>query len=100
MQSISLRVNVSHFVRSVLWGSVAVVAFDTLVSLAARTYGFPYSRSNLLANILFLGIGFFTARGSVTHPVRTAALAGAIVGAFDATVGGLLGRRQRQVSAP
>jgi hypothetical protein len=131
---------VNHSLKSVLWGIIAVLTFDTLASLAARAYSFPYARSNLAANILFLGIGFFTARSSVTHPVRTAALAGAIVGAVDAlagppirsavgitpaagitlslhweislalsvialstfvaTLGGLLGRRQRQVSGP
>lgn len=79
--------NVDHSWKTALWGMVAVLTFDTLVSLAARAYGFDYARSNLAANLLYLAIGFFVARGSVAHPVRTAALTGAVVGIADALAG-------------
>jgi hypothetical protein len=76
----------SYQIRVVLIGILAVLAFDTIASLAARGLGFPYTRASVGSYLLYFAIGFFAARGS-SHPLQAAAVAAGIAGLADASLG-------------
>jgi hypothetical protein len=74
----------SNLFRVVLLAGLGVIVFDTLGSLAALTWDFPYS-SLLAGSLLIYGAaGFFATR--VAGFLRGAVVAGS-VGLIDATIG-------------
>lgn len=78
---------VSYQTRVVALGVCAVLVFDLVASLAARRFGFPYTRAGIGSYILYLIIGYLAARGALRDPLRTAATASAIAGFADASLG-------------
>lgn len=77
----------SSQLRVIVWGVVVVLAFDALASLASKSFGFSYGRASIGSYIIYLGIGYFAARSAANSPLLTAALAAAIAGLADASVG-------------
>ena len=68
----------------ILVGAAAVLAFDTIGSLASRRFRFPYTKLTLGSFAIYFVVGVVAATsGSVT----SAALTGAIVGLVESTVG-------------
>jgi len=70
--------------RVVVVAAIAVVALDTLGSLAARAFGFGYGSLAWGSFIIYAVAGFCAARSST---LRTAAQAGGAVALVDATLG-------------
>jgi len=68
-------------------GCIVVVLFDLLVSLAARRFGFPHARASIGSYFIYLSIGFAAGRGARVDRARVGALAAAIAGVADASVG-------------
>ena len=65
-------------------GVLAVLALDTIGSLASRRFGFKYGSLTLFSWALRIGTGFFAARyGSL----KLSFLAGGFVALIDATLG-------------
>jgi hypothetical protein len=69
---------------AILVGTAAVIAFDTIGSLASQHFRFPYSRLAFGSSAIYFMVGFGTAAGESVAP---AALSGAIVALFDSTLG-------------
>lgn len=77
-----------HYLKVAALGAVAVVAFDIAMSLASRQFGIPYTRGLLGSTAIYLFVGWFAARGAAAGgQVPAAALAGALVGLADASIG-------------
>ena len=70
--------------RLMLGGAAAVVAFDAMAAWAASRFGFDYAMATAGSCLLYLVIGFAAAR---LGTLRTAALAGALAGLADASLG-------------
>jgi hypothetical protein len=69
---------------AILLGGVAILAFDTLGSLASRRYGFAYSRLMVGSFAIYVASGFVTTtEGSIAPSV----FAGAMVGLIESTLG-------------
>jgi hypothetical protein len=79
--------------RVIVIGAAAVLVFDLVASLASRSLGFDYARASVGSYILYFGIGFFAARGATSAPITNAAVAAAIVGLVDASLGWAISRR-------
>jgi hypothetical protein len=77
----------SYQAKVVLSGILIVLAFDVAASLLSKSFGFPYARASFGSYLLYLGIGYFAARGAATSPLGAAALAAAIAGLADASLG-------------
>jgi hypothetical protein len=73
--------------RWVLLGGVAIVVFDTVMALAARTFGFEYGSPPgiAIATAIYFLTAFLAARQR--GMVRTGGIVGAGVALVDATVG-------------
>jgi hypothetical protein len=71
--------------RLVLLGAVAVVAWDTIASFAARILEFPYVWASVGSWILYLWIGYQAA--APPRGVAAAAGAAAAVALVDASIG-------------
>ncbi len=70
--------------KIVLSGCLGIVAFDALASIASRLLNFPYPYATVGSFVIYAVVGFTAARIS---SVKAAALAGAMVGLTEATVG-------------
>ena len=69
---------------AILFGSLAVVAFDAVGSLASRSLGFKYKSLIFGSWLLYAAVGFFVGRHS---ELLSCAIAGGFVGLVDATFG-------------
>ena len=74
----------SRLARGILYGGIAVLALDTLGSLASRSLGFNYGSLSVISTLIYLGVGGYVGLGA---PVSRAATAAAIVGFIEATIG-------------
>lgn len=74
-------------VRLIVAGAAAVVAFDALASAVSRATGISYTWASLGSWILYAGTGYLVARSAPVSAVRMAAIAGAVLGATDASIG-------------
>lgn len=79
----SARMN--RWTRIVFLGGIAIISFDALASVASQQLGFAYSTASIGSGILYIGIGFIATRA--TGLISRAALAAAIVGVVEATLG-------------
>ena len=67
-----------------LVGAFAALAFDTIGSLASRAFDFKYESLFIGSWLLYIGVGFFAARGS---SFLFGVLAGGFVALVEATLG-------------
>jgi hypothetical protein len=74
-------------VRVVVLGSVAVVVFDILASLASRQSGIPYVYAGVASFVIYLATGFFAGRVTVSNAIGVSALSAGIAGFVDASIG-------------
>ena len=79
-------------IRIAARGSIAVVAFDLTASLASRYLGFAYGSASLGSYLLYLAIGYFAARASVSSRIGNAALAAGACGLVVASIGWAISR--------
>jgi hypothetical protein len=70
--------------RVLPWGVAAVLALDTVGSVAARTFGFDYSRLTVVSFGLYATVGFVAGR---LGGLASAVLAGILTGLVDAPLG-------------
>jgi hypothetical protein len=68
-------------------GCAAVVLFDAAASLAARRFDFAYPRASVGSYFIYLMIGFIAGRGAQRHRARFGAIAAAVAGFADASLG-------------
>lgn len=68
-------------------GSAAVLVFDLLASLASRHFRFAYAHAGFGSYLIYLAIGFFAARASISNALGVAALAAGFAGLVDASLG-------------
>jgi hypothetical protein len=73
--------------RAIIAGVIAVVVFDAVAAFASRALGFPYASATLGSYLLYFAVGVFAARTAGSSPVKAAALAAAIAGLADASLG-------------
>ena len=71
-------------ISAILVGSLAVISFDAVGSLASRSLGFKYKSLIFGSWLLYATVGYFVGRGS---DLWSCAFAGSIVGLVDATLG-------------
>lgn len=76
---------VSPWLRVVAIGGVAVVVFDAVAATASKLAGFPYGNAAIGSWVIYFAVGYFAVKA--TNSIRKAALAGAIAGAIEATLG-------------
>ena len=74
-------------VQVALIGAATVVVFDAVSATASRLVGFPYGRGVIGSFLIYAATGYFVAKAGLRHRLRAAALAGAILGLTDATLG-------------
>ena len=74
----------SPYLKVLLLGCGAVLAFDALASLASVAFGFPYVYAGVGSFLIYLLVGAAAVR---YVSVRRSALTGALVGLVDATLG-------------
>jgi hypothetical protein len=74
----------SRTVRGTVYGAAAVLALDTLGSIASRLAGFDYAVLAPVSFLIFAATGAFV---GLAAPVGSAVMAGAAVGVVDATLG-------------
>ena len=70
-----------------LFGVVVVVAFDAIASVASRSTGIPYEWATYGSWVLYTVLGYIAGRASPSTALKSAALAGVIIGLGDATLG-------------
>jgi hypothetical protein len=75
---------VNSVTRIVLMGSVAIVLFDTIGSVAALVLQFDYPSLSPISFAIYAVIGYMTARGSI---FKYGVLGAAVVAFVDATIG-------------
>ncbi len=73
-----------HFILILLIGAFAVVAFDTVGSLASRNFGFGYQWLTIGSLLIYAGVGF---AASKYNGLPFAPLASAITSLVDSTLG-------------
>lgn len=73
--------------RVALLGVVAVIAFDAIASVVSRSTGISYSWATYGSWILYTLLGYLAGRASPAAALKSAALAGVIIGLADATLG-------------
>ena len=73
-----------HFILIILIGAFAVVAFDTVGSLASRNFGFGYQWLTMGSFLIYAGVGF---AASKYNGLLFAPLAGGITSLVDSTLG-------------
>lgn len=74
----------SALVEVALLGALAVVAFDAIVSLLSRRFGFRYAYASPGSFVIYAIAGYFAMRAAGPS---SAFLVGAALGATDATAG-------------
>jgi hypothetical protein len=74
----------SRTVRGTVYGAAAVLALDTLGSIASRLAGFDYAMLAPVSLLIYAATGAFVA---LAAPLSRAIIAGAAVGFVDATLG-------------
>ena len=72
---------------TIVLGSVIVLFFDTIGSLASKHFRFPYGRLAPGSHVIWTGVGAFAAFSAVDALVARAAVAGCVVGLVEATLG-------------
>lgn len=70
-----------------LFGVVVVVAFDAIASVVSRSTGIPYEWATYGSWVLYTVLGYIAGRASPSTALKSAALAGVIIGLGDATLG-------------
>ncbi|MEP7002089.1 MAG: hypothetical protein ABI969_16490 [bacterium] len=78
---------ISRVVWITVIGAFAVILFDAIASIASRALGFPYARASVGSYFLYLAIGFAAGRHAATSRARSGAIAAAIAGFADVSVG-------------
>ena len=73
--------------RVALLGVVGILTFDVVASFASRVFAFPYVRATVGSYLIYFAIGFCAARASTVAPLRTAAIAAAVAGLAEASLG-------------
>ena len=73
--------------QAFITGVIAVIAFDTVASIASRATDIPYFWATFGSWIVYIGIGYFAARINPESPLRVAAITGLISGLADASLG-------------
>ena len=76
--------------RITLLGCGAVLLFDAVASLASRATGIAYGWASVGSFALYFWVGFAVARATADASLSNSLLAGAALGATDATVGLLI----------
>ena len=71
--------------KVILQGAIAVVVFDTVMSIASTVIGFSYTSASAGSFLIYFAVGLFAARA--TGLIRSGTLAGGIVGLVDTTLG-------------
>lgn len=71
--------------RIVLIGSAVVLAYEVTASYGAQSLGFPYWRALYGTWVIYCAVAFLAVRA--TNSIGSAALAAAIVGLVEATLG-------------
>jgi hypothetical protein len=74
----------SRVVRGTLYGAAAVLALAVVGSFASRTLGFSYALLTPISIAIYAAAGAYVGR---QEHVSRAAIAGALVGVVDATLG-------------
>jgi hypothetical protein len=74
----------SRSVRGILYGAAAVLALATLGSAASQMLRFDYTMLAPVSFLIYAAIGAYV---GAAEPISRAALAGAVVGVIDATLG-------------
>jgi hypothetical protein len=77
----------SREVRGFVYGAVAVLILAAAGSAASRALGFEYAALAPLSFLIYVAVGAYVGLGA---PILRATLAGAAVGAIDATLGWLI----------
>lgn len=67
-----------------LTGIAAILASETIASLASRWFGFNYKYSMVASVVIYAAVGWFTVRAS---PAASPALAAALIGVTESTIG-------------
>jgi hypothetical protein len=67
-----------------LTGMAAILASETIASLASRWFGFKYKYSMAASVVIYAAVGWFTARAA---PAASPALAAALIGVTESTLG-------------
>jgi hypothetical protein len=67
-----------------LTGVAAILATETLASVAARWLGFKYKYSMVASVAIYAAVGWFTAKAA---PAASPALAAALIGVTESTLG-------------
>ena len=73
--------------RVALIGVVTVIAFDAIASVVSRSNGISYNWATYGSWILYTLLGYLAGRASPSAALKSAALAGVIIGLGDATLG-------------
>ncbi len=73
--------------RVIVGGIVAVLMFDLAASFAARALAFPYVRASVGSYFIYLLIGVAASRAATTSRAKQGAIAAAIAGLADASLG-------------
>ena len=71
--------------KVVIAGSIAILLFDAVGSLASRRWEFPYSRLMVGSFLVYLLTGFFVA--AISHDEHDWIHAGIVVGLVESTLG-------------
>jgi hypothetical protein len=74
----------SRTVRGTVYGAAAVLALDTLGSIASRLAGFDYAMLAPVSFLIYAATGAFVA---LAAPIAPAIMAGTAVGFVEATLG-------------
>jgi hypothetical protein len=74
-------------IRVITVGCIVVVLFDIVAALAARQFGFPYDRASIGSYFIYLLIGFAAGRSARVDRAKVGAMAAAVAGVADASVG-------------
>jgi hypothetical protein len=77
-------------IKVILGGILAVLVFDALASIASQSFGFAYASASIGSYLIYLGIGYFAARHASARPLAAGALAAAVAGLADASLGWMI----------
>jgi hypothetical protein len=78
---------VNQRTRIIAGGIIAVLLFDLVASLAARSLGFPYATTAVGMYFIYLVTGFLAGRAAATSRAKEGAIAAALAGFADASAG-------------
>ena len=77
----------SGLTKVLLGGAAAILVFDGVCALASRQFGFDYTMAAVGSYLLYAAIGYPAAK---VGGIRAAAVAGAVTGLVDSTLGWVL----------